>query len=80
MANIVKLTDPNGFSLLALARCYEASKAVAWLYQHGAGESEQGYAACREGLAAQRSKVGKRRYETAQLSHVGLLDAFSRNP
>ncbi len=52
----LKLTDPNGFSLLALARCYDASKAADWLSQHGAGQPDQGYAACREGLAAQRKK------------------------
>ena len=52
----LKLIDPNGFSLLALARCYDASKAADWLSQHGAGQPDQGYAACREGLAAQRKK------------------------
>ncbi len=52
----LKLTDPNGFSLLALARCYDANKAADWLSQHGAGQPDQGYAACREGLAAQRKK------------------------
>lgn len=57
----LKLTDPNGFSLLAVARCYDAGRVAAWLRQHGAGQPEQGYAACRQGLAAQRKKVGAAR-------------------
>lgn len=54
----LKLTDPNGFSMMALARCYDANKAADWLREHAAGLSDQGYAACREGLAAQRKKGG----------------------
>lgn len=52
----LKLTDPNGFSLLALARCYDANKAADWLRQHGASQPDQGYAACRQRVAAQGKK------------------------
>lgn len=54
----LKVTDPNGFSLLAMARCYNASHAEAWLRQHGAEQPDQGYEACRKGLE-ERNKNAK---------------------
>ena len=54
----LKLTDPNGFSLLALARCYSAEHAAAWLREHGAGQPDQGYAACREAMKERKGKGG----------------------
>ena len=54
----LKLTDPNGFSLLALARCYSAEHAAAWLREHGAAQPDQGYAACREAMKERKSKGG----------------------
>jgi hypothetical protein len=46
----LKVTDPNGFSLLAIARCFDATQAETWLREHGADQPHQGYAACRKGL------------------------------
>jgi hypothetical protein len=55
----LKLTDPNGFSLLAVARCYDAHQAEAWLRQHGADQPDQGYAVCREHLEQQHPQAKK---------------------
>lgn len=54
----LELTDPNGFSLLALARCHGAGHAAAWLRAHGAGRPDQGYAACRQAMAERKGKDG----------------------
>lgn len=55
----LKLTDPNGFSPLALARCYDAEHAAAWLREHGAGQPDQGYAKCRQAMDERRA-AGKK--------------------
>jgi hypothetical protein len=52
----LKLTDPNGFSMLALARCYDAEHAAAWLREHGAEQPDQGYAACRQAMEERKAK------------------------
>jgi len=54
----LKVTDPNGFSMLAIARCYHATHAEAWLRQHGADQPDQGYASCRKSLEQRNGKTG----------------------
>ncbi|WP_321847169.1 hypothetical protein [Paraburkholderia bannensis] len=57
----LKVTDPNGFSLLAIARCFDATQAVTWLRKHGADQPDQGYAACRKGLAERQKSASAAR-------------------
>ncbi|WP_027820261.1 hypothetical protein [Paraburkholderia bannensis] len=57
----LKVTDPNGFSSLAIARCFDATQAVTWLREHGADQPDQGYAACRKGLAERQKSASAAR-------------------